>query len=55
MASKYLIRCIDEQTAFVGSDCFKKVRAAGAEGYQPPLGGPKLFEISQQMLESADD
>lgn len=51
----YLVRCVDEQTAIVGPDCFKQIRSAGPDGYQPPLGGPKLFEISQQLLESADD
>lgn len=53
---KYLIQVAqDDQTAFVGPECFKKVVKAGKDGYQPPLGGPRLFEISQQLLESADD
>lgn len=34
---------IDGQRQFVGNDCFKKVAKAGAAGYQPPLGGPRLF------------
>ncbi len=45
----------DNQTVFVGPDCFSRIRAAGDDGYQPPLGGPKLFEVNQQLLESADD
>lgn len=28
---------------FVGPDCFAHVQAAGDAGYQPPLGGPRLF------------
>jgi len=52
---KYLADTRDGQTVFVGPECFKHIRAAGDEGYQPPLGGPRLFEMSQQMLESADD
>lgn len=31
------------QRVFVGNDCWKKIVAAGAEGYQPPSGGPRLF------------
>lgn len=26
----------------VGPDCFNKIANAGADGYQPPLGGPRL-------------
>jgi hypothetical protein len=52
---RFLIDTRDSQTAIVGPDCFKRVRDAGEDGYQPPLGGPRLFEISQQQLESADD
>lgn len=52
---EYLVRCADEQTVFIGSDCFRRVRETGPDGYQPPLGGPRLFEISQQQLEGADD
>lgn len=51
----FLATCADEQTVYVGPDCFAYIRSAGRDGYQPPLGGPKLFEISQQLLESADD
>lgn len=51
----YLIDTRDNQTAVVGPGCFKKIRESGEAGYQPPLGGPRLYEISQQLLESADD
>lgn len=51
----HLVRCIDEQTVFVGPECFRRISASGKTGYQPPLGGPRLFCISQQLLESADD
>ena len=27
----------------VGPDCLKRIKAAGAKGYIPPLGGPRLF------------
>jgi hypothetical protein len=52
---KYLIRCEDEQTAFVGPECYKYVEKSGECGYQPPLGGPRLFVISDQQFEGADD
>jgi len=50
---RFLIDTRDSQTAFVGPDCFGHVQAAGNEGYKPPLGGPRLYEISRQLLESA--
>jgi hypothetical protein len=31
------------QRVFVGNDCFAKVLEARGDGYQPPLGGPRLF------------
>lgn len=39
----HLVDTRDGQLAFVGGDCFAKVRAAGADGYQPPKGGPRLW------------
>ena len=37
----------DDQTVFVGPDCFKHVMAAGDAGYQPPKGGPRLYPMSK--------
>ncbi len=34
---------IDGQRQFVGADCMKKIVAAGALGFQPASGGPRLF------------
>ena len=34
---------IDGQRVFVGFDCIKKIQASGADGYQPPRGGPRLW------------
>lgn len=31
------------QCQFVGPECFLHVLAAGATGYSPPKGGPRLF------------
>ncbi len=35
----------DDQSVFVGRECFKLVMAAGEKGYQPPKGGPRLYPI----------
>jgi len=34
---------IDGQRQFVGFDCWKRIQAAGAAGFQPEAGGPRLF------------
>lgn len=39
-----LVRCVDEQTVYVGSECYKKIVKAH-DGYQPSKGGPKLYLI----------
>lgn len=51
---RFLVRCADEQTVFIGPECFKRVKAS-SNGYQPSLGGPRLFLISDNQFESADD
>ncbi len=33
----------DSQFVFVGSECYKEIKRAGETGYQPPLGGPRLW------------
>jgi hypothetical protein len=33
----------DQQGQPVGPDCFRRIEGAGADGYQPPRGGPRLF------------
>jgi len=38
-----LVTCHDEQDVFVGSKCYRLIKSAGIQGYQPPLGGPKLY------------
>lgn len=37
------------QAVFVGLNCFKLIKAAGSRGYQPPLGGPKLYTRSSRI------
>lgn len=33
----------DAQIVYVGQECYKLVIASGDKGYQPPLGGHKLY------------
>lgn len=40
-----LVDTKDAQLVFIGPECYKKVVKAGDKGYQPPLGGPRLFLI----------
>lgn len=39
----------DGQIVFVGSECFKLIRRSGETGYQPPLGGPRLWRIPKKL------
>lgn len=34
---------IDGQRPFVGHDCFRRITDAGIDGWQPPQGGPRLW------------
>lgn len=39
----YRVDTRDDQTVFVGVECYRLVAAAGEAGYQPPRGGPRLW------------
>ncbi len=41
-----LVDTRDAQLVYVGSECARLVRAAGEAGYQPPLGGPRLYPLA---------
>lgn len=45
----YLADTRDGQTAYVGSECAKKIIAAGETGWRPPNSGPRLFLLKQPM------
>lgn len=46
-----LAHCLDDQDAFVGADCWKKIEKSGISGYQPPKGGPRLYTfLAKQLL-----
>lgn len=40
-----LVTCADEQDVYVGSGCGTLIERAGAEGWQPPKGGPRLYDL----------
>lgn len=33
----------DDQNVYVGRECSRRISAMGIHGYQPPLGGPRLY------------
>ncbi len=35
----------DDQVVWIGPECLRHVQAAGAAGYQPPKGGPRLWRF----------
>ena len=42
----------DSQIVFVGMECFRRVVASGAAGYQPPKGGPRLWTIPRSLSQA---
>lgn len=50
-----LVRCEDEQTVYVGRECFKRIKAAGNAGWLPEpdkhgLTGPRLYLLDTPGL-----
>ena len=43
-----LVDTRDDQTVYVGTECYKLVMAAGEKGYQPPAGGPRLYPLKTE-------
>lgn len=43
LSRRYKADTRDDQIVDVGPDCYKLVKATGEQGYQPPLGGPRLW------------
>lgn len=41
------VTCDFAQAVYVGSECYKKI---GPEGWQPPMGGPRLYRIHIESL-----
>lgn len=42
-----LVDTRDGQTVLVGPECAKKIEAAGEAGYQPSMGGPRLYPLKK--------
>lgn len=38
----------DNQIVYVGINCYKHIEDAGETGYQPPLGGPRLYPLPKR-------
>lgn len=43
-----LVDTRDCQTVYVGSECYKLIKASGEVGYQPSKGGPRLWLINPE-------
>jgi hypothetical protein len=43
-----MVDTLEDQTVFVGSECFKYIKAAGNAGWRPPLGGPRLYLLTDK-------
>ena len=43
-----LVDTRDGQTVYVGTECYKLIKAAGDTGYQPPTGGPRLYLLPSE-------
>src|SRR5262245_3042190 len=41
---KKTVLTVDGERQFVGPDCYRRIVDAGPSGYQPPLGGPRLYD-----------
>lgn len=41
---QYYCETSDGQGVYVGRDCWVKAKKSGSIGYQPPLGGPRLYD-----------
>jgi hypothetical protein len=44
-----LVTTMDGETVFVGPICYKKIVESGELGYQPPLGGPRLYLLKYRL------
>lgn len=44
-ANPYQAFCEDDngQEQLVGRECYKQIKASGADGWSPRLGGPRMF------------
>jgi hypothetical protein len=43
-----MVETSDGQTVYVGSECYRRIKVTGPKGYQPPKGGPRLFDSWKQ-------
>lgn len=50
-----LVDTFDGQTVLVGSECFRLIKSAGNQGWQPPKGGPRLYTIPKGLTQDQID
>lgn len=43
-----LAHTLDGQIVYIGPECFKRVAESGEAGWQPRLGGPRLYQIAKK-------
>ena len=48
------VTTLDGQTVFVGRECFKHISDCGYPGWQPPLGGPRLYLIGNVLHDESE-
>jgi hypothetical protein len=48
-----VVTCSDEQTVYVGVECYREITRGGAFGYQPPSGGPRLYLLQLKPMRCA--
>lgn len=52
LGKTYRVTCSDDQQPFVGRECFRHIKAAGSEGWQPPKGGPRLYMLPDRFCQA---
>lgn len=49
-----LVMTSDKQVVYVGPDCFKRIKESGKKGFQPLMGGPRLFLVEREVMQAYD-
>lgn len=42
---------LEDQVVLVGSECYKKIVAAGEAGWQPPFAFPRLYVLTPERID----
>lgn len=52
--SPHLADTREGQIPYVGAECYKLIKASGEAGYQPALGGPRLWDHAVNRVKEAN-